>query len=122
MPDANLIKTIEHKISTFTVDHGHFPEKLVSEMIQPSKVDPSQINSCIVNDSASMINPSGLSNAGDKSGTANVSSSAYRNEICKVERSPLFEALWICSQQFKTIEKQNFAKRIFLFTDHDIPG
>jgi hypothetical protein len=37
-------------------------------------------------------------------------------------RSPLFEALWICHQEFKQIEKQSFSKRIFLFTDCDSPG
>ena len=37
-------------------------------------------------------------------------------------RSPLFEALWICHQEFKQIEKQAFSKRIFLFTDCDSPG
>ena len=37
-------------------------------------------------------------------------------------RSPLVEALWICHQEFKSIEKQAFAKRIFLFTDCDTPG
>ena len=118
VPDANLIKTIENKISTFAADHGHFPEKMVSETIL-SKADPSQINSCLVNESASLVNPSGLSNLGDKSG---IVSGTYSNEVCKVERSPLFEALWICGQQFKTIEKQLFAKRIFLFTDNDFPG
>ena len=33
----------------------------------------------------------------------------------------LYEALWICYQEFKSVEKQNYAKRIFLFTDEDQP-
>jgi len=37
-------------------------------------------------------------------------------------RSPLFEALWICHQEFKQVEKQSFTKRIFLFTDSDSVG
>jgi hypothetical protein len=37
-------------------------------------------------------------------------------------RSPLFEALWICHQEFKQVEKQSFSKRIFIFTDGDMPG
>jgi len=36
--------------------------------------------------------------------------------------SPLFEALWTCHQEFKSVEKQSFTKRIFLFTDDDNPG
>ena len=36
--------------------------------------------------------------------------------------TPLFEALWICHQEFKTVEKQNYIKRIFLFTNEDNPG
>jgi hypothetical protein len=36
--------------------------------------------------------------------------------------SPLFEALWTCHQEFKSVEKQSFTKRIFLFTDEDSPG
>lgn len=37
-------------------------------------------------------------------------------------RAPLFEALWICHQEFKQVEKQLYAKRIFLFTDFDTAG
>jgi hypothetical protein len=37
-------------------------------------------------------------------------------------RSPLFEALWICHQEFREVEKQSFTKRIFLFTDSDSVG
>ena len=37
-------------------------------------------------------------------------------------RSPLYEALWICHQEFKTVEKQSYSKRIFLFTDNDVAG
>ena len=33
----------------------------------------------------------------------------------------LYEAFWICHQEFKSVEKQNFSKRIFLFTDEDRP-
>lgn len=40
----------------------------------------------------------------------------------KTERSPLFEALWTCHQEFKSVEKQSYNKRIFLFTDEDEPG
>jgi len=40
----------------------------------------------------------------------------------KASRSPLFEALWSCHQEFKSVEKQSFNKRIFLFTDEDCPG
>jgi len=36
--------------------------------------------------------------------------------------SPLFEALWVCQQEFKQVEKQQYSKRIFLFTDCDGPG
>lgn len=36
--------------------------------------------------------------------------------------TPLFEALWICHQEFKSVEKQSYAKRIFLFTNEDNPG
>lgn len=36
-------------------------------------------------------------------------------------QAPLFDALWICHHEFKTVEKQNFSKRIFLFTDEDNP-
>ena len=50
------------------------------------------------------------------SGQADIASSIL------VQRSPLFEALWICHQEFKQVEKQSFAKRIFLFTDCDSPG
>ena len=35
---------------------------------------------------------------------------------------PLFEALWICHQEFKSVEKQSYSKRIFLFTNDDNPG
>ena len=35
---------------------------------------------------------------------------------------PLFEALWICHQEFKSVEKQSYNKRIFLFTNEDNPG
>jgi len=37
-------------------------------------------------------------------------------------RSPLFEALWICHQEFKQVEKQSYSKRIFLFSDFDSAG
>lgn len=40
----------------------------------------------------------------------------------KAERCPLFEALWSCHQEFKSVEKQSYNKRIFLFTDEDCPG
>ena len=40
----------------------------------------------------------------------------------KAKRSPLYEALWTCHQEFKSVEKQSFNKRIFLFTDEDAPG
>lgn len=35
---------------------------------------------------------------------------------------PLFEAFWICHQEFKSVEKQSYNKRIFLFTNEDNPG
>ena len=38
------------------------------------------------------------------------------------ERQPLYEALWACHQEFKSVEKQSYHKRIFLFTDEDSPG
>ena len=38
------------------------------------------------------------------------------------QKSPLFEALWTCHQEFKSVEKQTYSKRIFLFTDEDCPG
>lgn len=44
------------------------------------------------------------------------------SNVNDLARSPLVEALWICHQEFKSIEKQAFAKRIFLFTDCDVPG
>jgi len=31
------------------------------------------------------------------------------------------DALWICHQEFKVVEKLNFTKRIFLFTDEEMP-
>ena len=34
----------------------------------------------------------------------------------------MYEALWVCHQEFKKIEKQAYIKRIFLFTDCDEPG
>ena len=37
-------------------------------------------------------------------------------------RSPLFEALWTCHHEFKQVEKQQYSKRIFIFTDCDSPG
>lgn len=37
-------------------------------------------------------------------------------------RSPLHEALWVCSREFKRVEKHSFAKRLFVFTDNDMPG
>ena len=40
----------------------------------------------------------------------------------KSKKSPLFEALWACHQEFKSVEKQSYSKRIFLFTDDDCPG
>ncbi len=36
--------------------------------------------------------------------------------------TPLFEALWTCHQEFKSVEKLAFNKRIFLFTCEDNPG
>ena len=33
----------------------------------------------------------------------------------------LVDALWICHQEFKVVEKLNFTKRIFLFTDEEMP-
>lgn len=38
------------------------------------------------------------------------------------KETPLFEALWICHQEFKSVEKQNYTKRIFLFTNEESPG
>jgi len=40
----------------------------------------------------------------------------------KESSGPLFEALWICHQEFKSVEKQSYNKRIFLFTNEDNPG
>lgn len=75
MPDASLIKTIEHKVSSFTADHGWF---------KTSKKDTSNMNtlSSLGKIDSSTI-PSALS-------TLSLSSAA------KTDRSPLFEALWIC--------------------------
>jgi hypothetical protein len=42
--------------------------------------------------------------------------------IAKETYTPLFEALWICHQEFKVVEKQSYSKRIFLFTNEDNPG
>lgn len=42
--------------------------------------------------------------------------------VAKETTTPLFEALWICHQEFKSVEKQSFNKRIFLFTNDDNPG
>ena len=39
----------------------------------------------------------------------------------KINKAPLFDALWVCHQEFKSVEKLNFSKRIFLFTDEDSP-
>ena len=36
--------------------------------------------------------------------------------------TPLFEALTICHNEFKSIEKLSFTKRIFIFTDNDNPN
>lgn len=37
-------------------------------------------------------------------------------------RVPLNEALWACQQELRAIEKESFAKRLFIFTDHDSPA
>lgn len=42
--------------------------------------------------------------------------------VPKETHTPLFEALWICHQEFKVVEKQSYSKRIFLFTNEDNPG
>ncbi|CDW84185.1 ku p70 dna helicase [Stylonychia lemnae] len=41
--------------------------------------------------------------------------------VPKESHTPLFEALWICHQEFKQVEKQSYNKRIFLFTNEDNP-
>lgn len=35
------------------------------------------------------------------------------------QRVPLNEALWVCQQELRAIEKESFAKRLFIFTDWD---
>ena len=37
------------------------------------------------------------------------------------QRVPLNEALWACQQELRAIEKESFAKRLFIFTDCDSP-
>ena len=84
---------------TFTSDHGYFDENSA----QPVVSEPGQINSSsLVGSSLAQENESSL--------------------LSSKPRSPLFEALWICHQEFKQVEKQSFSKRIFLFSDCDCPS
>ena len=99
IPDASLIKQLETKMHTFTSDHGYFDENSA----QPVVSEPGQINSSsLVGSSLAQENESSL--------------------LSSKPRSPLFEALWICHQEFKQVEKQSFSKRIFLFSDCDCPS
>ena len=86
IPDASLIKQLETKITTFSQDHGHFDEKSAEAVVQ----DPTQIDS-------SALAGSSLSQSRQADTGSSLSSSA--------PRSPLFEALWICHQEFKMVEK-----------------
>ena len=49
-------------------------------------------------------------------------STDFTSSMNTTARSPLHEALWLCSQEFKKVDKQVYSKRIFLFTDCDVPG
>lgn len=37
------------------------------------------------------------------------------------EETPLHEALWLCNNEFKELDKNKYSMRIFLFTDQDNP-
>lgn len=80
IPDASLIKQLEMKITTFTQDHGYFDEQNADMPVEDQQIISSGIAA------------SSLSGTGDSS-------------VLNTPRSPLNEALWVCHQEFKQVEK-----------------
>ena len=100
IPDASLIKQLETKIVTFESDHGCFNE---SEAVQAQ--EPDQINSSVVNNmSSASLNPA-VSSLLSQDKVGSTSSQFAGSSLLPNQRAPLFEALWICHQEFKQVEK-----------------
>ena len=55
-------------------------------------------------------------------GYSEESSNLIGADIKTDQRVPLNEALWACQQELRAIEKEIFAKRLFIFTDCDSPA
>lgn len=130
VPEASLIKRLEMSVTTFGEDHGHFDE-------QPTAAEPDQINSTSAGGQIGSSNQMGSSLVGStyqQVGTQQIGGTSSSNlggssgigpstaASGSTSRAPLYEALWICAQEFKKVEKQSFSKRLFVFTDSDMPG
>ena len=46
----------------------------------------------------------------------------FENKYGIANQSKYYEALWLCNHQFKTLDKNKYFMRIFLFTNEDNPN